>query len=250
MRLKVIGSNSRGNAYVLENDQEALLIECGVRFELIKKALDFNLHKVVGCIITHSHGDHCCGLEKLTHAGITAYATEGTCEELMASWKPNPHRLKSRHMAIPFSIGGFDIIPFKTVHDTKEPCGFLIHHDECGVVLFLTDTVYSPFSFKGLNNVIVEANYCEMILEQRRQAGTTIEILRDRVIESHMSIQNCIHLLKANDLSKVNNIVLIHLSDSHSDENRFKGDVEALTGKVVTVANKDMVIENFNKQPF
>ena len=185
MRLKIINnSNSAGNCYIMENDQDALIIECGVRFDLIKQALGFNLSKVVGCLVTHSHGDHCKATQELTHAGITLHATAGTCEELLEHWQPNPHRLRSHHTELPFSLGPFRIIPFKTVHDTKEPCGFLIHHPECGVVLFLTDTVYSPFVFKGLNQVIVEANYCEDILEEKRQAGGTIEMLRDRVIES------------------------------------------------------------------
>jgi phosphoribosyl 1,2-cyclic phosphodiesterase len=250
MRLKIINSNSKGNAYILENNQEALLIECGTRFDLIKQALGFNLSKVVGCIVTHSHGDHCKGAKDLTNAGIDIYATEGTCEELIANWNPLPNRVKPRHMAIPFSLGAFRIIPFKTVHDTKEPCGFLIQHEECGVVLFLTDTVYSPFLFKGLNNVIVEANYCERILQKKMEDGATMEFLRDRVIQSHMSLQNCKDLLRANDLSQVNNIVLIHLSDSHSDEVRFQREVEEVTGKTVHVAGKDMTIENFNKTPF
>lgn len=250
MRLKIINSNSRGNAYILESDTESLLIECGVRFDLIKRAAGFNLSKIVGCIITHSHGDHCSGVHDLTHAGVTVYATEGTCEELLERWRPNPHRVRPRHMAVPFSLGSFRIIPFKTQHDTKEPCGFLIHHDECGVVLFLTDTVYSPFRFNGLNNIIVEANYCDEILEGKRQAGATIEMLRDRVIQSHMSLRNCKDLLAANDLTQVNNIVLIHLSDSHSDELKFQREVATLTGKQVHVADRNMVIENFNKTPF
>lgn len=249
MRLKIINSNSKGNAYILESDTESLLIECGVRFGLIKRATGFDLSKIVGCIITHSHGDHCKGVKELTNYGVNVYATAGTCGELLENWGPNPYRLHPQHTELPFSLGAFQIIPFKTIHDTKEPCGFLIHHPECGVVLFLTDTVFSPFTFKGLNNVIVEANYCDQILEQKRQSGATIEMLRDRVIESHMSLQNCKDLLCANDLSQVNNIVLIHLSDSHSDEVRFKREVEAVTGKVVTVANKNMVIE-FNKTPF
>jgi len=250
MRLKIINSNSKGNAYVLENDQEALLIECGVRFDLIKKALGFNLNKVVGCIITHEHGDHCCGVKDMTHAGINVYATAGTCDHLVKKWGANPHRVHPRHTELPYNLGSFQIISFKTIHDTAQPCGYLIKHQECGVVLFLTDTVYSPFVFKGLNNIIVEANYCDEILEEKRQAGYTIEMLRDRVIESHMSLKNCKDLLAANDLSQVNNIVLIHLSDSHSHETRFKKEVEALTGKVVHVADKGMVIENFEKTPF
>ncbi len=250
MRLKVINSNSRGNAYLLENDQEALLIECGVRFELIKRALDFNLSRVAGALVSHSHGDHCSAVKDVTHAGINVYATHGTCEELLEKWSPNPHRLKPRHLGIAFTVGGFQILPFRTEHDCKEPCGFLIKHEECGTTLFLTDTVFSPYVFWGLNNIIVEANYCEEILEEKRRSGSTIEMLRDRVIESHMSLQNCKDMLTANDLSQVNNIVLIHLSDKHSHAERFKAEVEQLTGKTVTVADANMVIDNFNRTPF
>jgi len=250
MRLKIIGSNSKGNAYLLESKTDSLLIECGVRFQQIKQALDWNINKLVGCIVTHGHGDHACGVRDLTYAGINVYATGGTCEELIIKWKANPHRIKPRHTELPFSLGPFRIIAFKTIHDTKEPCGFLIHHAECGVVLFLTDTVYSPFTFKGLNNIIVEANYCDEILEERRINGNTVEAVRDRVIESHMSLKNCKDLLAANDLSKVNNIVLIHLSDGHSHAARFKREVEQLTGKNVHVADAGMVIENFEMTPF
>lgn len=56
MLLRVISSNSRGNGYVLENDNEALVIECGCSFMDIKKALNFNIRKIVGCIVTHEHG--------------------------------------------------------------------------------------------------------------------------------------------------------------------------------------------------
>jgi len=250
MRLKIINSNSKGNAYIVENDQEALLIECGVRFDMIKKALNFSLSKVVGCIVTHEHGDHCCGVKDLTYSGINVYGTAGTCNDLVHKWKANPHRVHPKHTEQSFNLGGFQIMPFKTIHDTKEPCGYMIRHAECGTTLFLTDTVYSPYSFKNLNNIIVEANYCEDILEQKRQSGSTIEMLRDRVIESHMSLQNCKAFLRANDLSQVNNVVLIHLSDSHSDEARFKREVEQVTGKTVWAADKGMVIENFNKTPF
>jgi ribonuclease BN (tRNA processing enzyme) len=64
-----------------------------------------------------------------------------------------------------------------------------------------------------------------------------------------MSLDTCVNLLNANDLSKVNNIVLIHLSDSNSDEQAFKKRVSDETGKNVTVASNGMEI-NFNKTPF
>ena len=46
--------------------------------------------------------------------------------------------------------------------------------------------------------------------------------LRNRILESHMSLKHFLELLKATDLSKVKAIYLLHLSDSNSDEELFK----------------------------
>lgn len=246
MKLTIINSNSAGNCYILQNAKEALIIECGVRADLIKKALKFNMAKVVGCLVSHAHLDHCKGVLSLMQAGIRIYATHGTLMEM--NIEVFNHRKKVITERIPFVIGGFRIVAFDVKHDAAQPVGFLIDHKETGTVLFLTDTVYSPYVFKGLNNVIIESNYCEEILEQKLNNGTG-KFLRDRVIESHLSIQNCKELLKANDLSRVNNIVLIHLSDNHSDAARFEKEVHELTGKNVFVADAGMEIE-FNKTAF
>lgn len=55
MKLKVLGSGSSGNCYILENDSEALIIEAGVPIMETKKALDFNIRKVRGVVISHEH---------------------------------------------------------------------------------------------------------------------------------------------------------------------------------------------------
>ena len=64
-----------------------------------------------------------------------------------------------------------------------------------------------------------------------------------------MHLDTCKGLLLANDLSQVNNIVLIHLSDSNSDEMRFQKEIAAATGKLVPVAVAGLEIE-FNKTPY
>ena len=58
MQLQVIGSGSQGNSYLLSNDTDVLLIELGVQFKRIKKALDYDLSKINGALVSHSHGDH------------------------------------------------------------------------------------------------------------------------------------------------------------------------------------------------
>ena len=221
------------------------MIECGVNFNLVKQGVKYNINSIVGCLTTHSHGDHCKAIRDVLKVGIRVYATTGEHKAMGTE-----HHHNSRYSIIkPFMVGSFEVIAFKVIHDTPEPVGYLIRHDECGTVLFLTDTVYSPFRFAGLNNIIVEANYCHKILDKRVADGENPKFLRDRVIESHMSIEHCKDLLLANDLSQVNNIVLIHLSDGNSDAGRFKKEVQEITGKSVHIAEAGLEIP-FNKTPF
>ena len=246
MRLTIINSNSQGNAYILENENEALLIECGVPFDKIKKALNFNYRKVVGCIITHEHKDHCKSVKDVMAAGMNVYSTFGSLNAMGVSIS---HRANAIVPGQSFSLGEYKILPFKVMHDCADPVGYLINHADCGNVLFLTDSYYCEYTFKGLNNIIIEANYCQDILDQRVAAGSNPKFLRDRVITSHMSLATCKQTLETYDLSSVNNIVLIHLSDGNSDAKRFKREVEEATGKTVHVADAGMNI-SFNKKPF
>lgn len=54
--LSVINSSSDSNGYILHNENEALIIECGCKFYDCKKLLGWNVRKVNGAIISHEHG--------------------------------------------------------------------------------------------------------------------------------------------------------------------------------------------------
>lgn len=246
MRLKVINTGSTGNAYLLYNEQEALLIEAGVLMPDIKKAIDFNFSKLSGCIVTHEHNDHAKSMLSIMRKGVNVYASRGT---LSAHGLLDEHRAFVIEQRVKTQIAKFDILPFSIQHDAIEPLGFLIQHEECGKVLFLTDTFYCKYTFPGINNILIEANYDKKIIDKRFGADSPMEFLRNRVLKSHFSIDNCVDMLKANDLSKTNNIVLIHLSEGNSNEKDFIDRVEKATGKNVFVASKGLDIP-FNKSPF
>ena len=148
-----------------------------------------------------------------------------------------------------FKVGNFKIMAFDVKHDAVEPLGYLIEHPDCGKTLFLTDTFYCKYTFPGLNNIIIEANYSKEIIDKKFGPESGKEFLRNRILKSHFSLENCKDFLKANDLSQVNNIVLIHLSDSNSDERQFVKEVYELTGKNVSAASNGLEI-NFFKTPF
>ncbi len=246
MKLKVLGSSSKGNSYVITSDTEALIIEAGIDFKEVQKALDWNIAKVAACLITHEHGDHAGKVNEVLSARIPVFASSGTIEamKITSVRKPQPC-----FEGVPFKVGRFEIIPFETRHDSAEPLGFYINHPETGTFLFATDTYYLPFTFEGLNNIIIECNYQQEILDRNIEKGRLPRALRKRTMKSHMSLENCITTLQANDLTAVNNIVLIHLSDGNSDSALFKREVNMTTGKTVHIARPGLEI-NLTKTPF
>ena len=247
MDLKILGSSSKGNCYLLENEEEALIIECGMNIADIKKALGFSFSKVKGGLVSHEHNDHSKSIKELMLMGVDIYTSRGTIRAL--GLDVTHHRLRTVKAGDIVKIGNFKILPFKIQHDCVEPLGFIINHPETGNILFITDSYYVENTFKNLNNILIEANFSQEIIEEKVRQGASPDFLRNRVFKSHMSLETCKKTLQANDLSKVNNIVLIHLSDSHSNATQFKEEIEQLTGKRVHVADGGIIIP-FNKQPF
>lgn len=235
MKLKVLGSSSNGNCYLLENKNSCLVIEAGVKFKEVKKALDYNINKICSCIITHEHKDHSGYINEYLKCGINCYMSEGTAEMLGCE----SFYIKKIKALQVFCVGEFKIMPFNTKHDCKEPLGYLINHKECGNVLFATDTYYLPNTFRNLNNILIECNYSMDILRD----NNINESLKKRIISSHLSIDTCIGVLNANDLSNVENIVLIHLSDNNSNAPEFKTRVECATGIPTVVAENGIEVD-------
>jgi phosphoribosyl 1,2-cyclic phosphodiesterase len=251
MELKILGSSSAGNCYVFDNGKEALVVECGISFQEVKKAVNFDISRIVGCLISHEHGDHAKHVQSVLNVRIPVFASMGTIHALgivPMCEKPKfyPIGLKANEQQ---RIGNFMVLPFNVQHDAAEPLGFLIQHPKMGTVLFATDTYYLPYRFNGLNNILIECNYRLDLLEANIEAGRVPAITRDRTIQSHASFDTCKEALHANDLSAVNNIVLIHLSDSNSNAVEFQQGIQAATGKNVHIATKGMTLK-FNKTPF
>ena len=51
--LRVIGSGSSGNSYILKCKNETLLIELGMPWSDILKGLNYKIDDVAGCIVSH-----------------------------------------------------------------------------------------------------------------------------------------------------------------------------------------------------
>lgn len=249
MILRVLGSSSSGNCYLLQSETtgEVLAIEAGVKFDKVKQALDYNVRSIVGCIISHEHGDHAKYVKEFTDACVPCYMSDGTRFALKVTDSPFAHAV---WLGEKFEVGSFSVIGFRVEHDANEPCGFFIRHEECGTVLFATDTYFLRYRFDGINNVMLECNYRKDILDKNLASGRIDKNRYDRTLQSHMSFDNCLRTLQANDLSQTCNIVLLHLSDGNSNEREFVQDIQSHYPNVaVTAATKGLSL-TFNKQPY
>ena len=232
MKIKVLGSCSKGNCYLLQLKTETLILECGINYKQILKGLDFNLESVVGCLVTHEHKDHSKAIRELTENGIDVFTSKGTLEKLDIK----NHRTKIIESEGSFKVGGFKILPFKAEHDAAEPLGFLIQHKEIGKLLFLTDSYYCEYKFKGLNHVLIECNYSKEILDRNIENGVIKVFLRNRIVKSHFELNNVIDFLRISDLKDLKTLTLLHLSSDNSDKDLFKSEVERNIGLPVKIA--------------
>jgi phosphoribosyl 1,2-cyclic phosphodiesterase len=240
MKLKVLGSGSSGNCYLLQSSEgETLIVECGVDIKEIKKALNFSFKNVVGCLVTHEHKDHSKEALRLAMLGIKLFTSAGTLQEI----NPGAGILKSKILADRgfYRIGNFTVCPFDTKHDAREPLGFLITHIECGTILFATDTYYIPYTFEDfdIHHVMIECNYSKEILKANNQLAK----LKDRIMQSHFELEDVKEFFKANGFMELRDVVLLHLSNANSDAEQFKGEIETLVKKPVYVADKGLEID-------
>lgn len=247
MRLTVLGSGSSGNGYVLQNEHEALVLECGCKVKDCLRALAFKAEKVRGCLVTHEHGDHAKYMEQYM-SYFPVYCSQGTASA------PNMRYGSLRRPVVlqplkTVCIGGFSIRPIDVQHDAAEPFGYIIKHDEIGTLLFATDTYYVKYTIPNLTNIMIECNYSLPILNENVRKGLIPAALKNRTLDSHMSLAHLKEMLAANDLRNVSRIVLIHLSSNNADPDMFRSEIERDTGKNTVVASKGLEVI-MNKVPF
>lgn len=236
MELTVLSSSSAANGYILKSSKgEVLIIEAGVKLAEVKKVLGFKTSGIKGCISSHRHGDHAKYVHDYTRNGINVY---GPVDIFIL---PH-HRNRPAQPGKGFTAGGFKVLPFEVAHDVT--CfGYLVEHEEMGRLVFMTDTFMSEYTFKGVNHWLVEANYSDEVLEEAIMEGSTHAGVKGRLLQTHMELSTLVNMLKANDMKAARNIVLMHLSDRHSNAEAFVRRLQEETGKPVYVADKGLTID-------
>ncbi len=231
IEIKCLASGSSGNAYYVTDGKTPLLIEAGIPWKQIQRSLNFQTSSLAGCLISHEHKDHCRVANDVIKAGIDVYTSKATAQALGLSG----HRIMPIQAKQQFNIGTWTILPFDLEHDV-ENLGFILANSTGEKLVYITDTAYCRYKFNGLTHVLIECNYSLDILRANVESGAVPVELKNRLLRTHFNLHNVKEFLRANDLSKVQEIWLLHLSDGNSDTERFKREIQALSGKPVYIA--------------
>lgn len=230
MNIKVLASGSTGNAYTISDGMTTLLLDAGIPLREIQIGTGFTVQLLAGAFVTHEHKDHSKAMKDLARLGVDVYASTGTLEACgLSGYRFHPVKALRE-----FDVRTFRVLPFDVEHDAAEPLGFLFTSFATGEkLLYFTDTYFIRYRFKGLTHIMAECNWTnDGIAESVAEGRIPIEMV-PRLVKSHMSLENLLDMLAANDMRMVRQIYLLHLSDNNSEALKMKEAVQRQTGAEV-----------------
>jgi phosphoribosyl 1,2-cyclic phosphodiesterase len=219
MRIASLGSGSRGNATLVQYRDTTLLVDNGFslkQFTRRLERLEIELDAIDAVLLTHEHGDHSGGVERLcARHEIPLWTAVGT-----ARAAPSPDFEYQRLVAgRAVTIGGIEIIPVTVPHDASEPLQFIFHQLDNGKRLgILTDTGHITRhiveAFSCLDALLLEFNYDVEMLA----SGPYPEMLKQRVGGNlgHLSNDQSLDLLRQIDTDSLNCLIAAHISEKNN----------------------------------
>lgn len=220
-------SSSSGNLYcVTAGNGKRLLIDPGVTWKKVQKALSYDLTNIAGCLISHEHKDHSKAVEDVLMSEIDVYASKGTFDALGVEHR-KAHIIRDKES---FNIDDtFNVFPFALQHDAAETLGFVImdriYKED---MLFVTDTcVIKQWFGLAFSIIAICCNYDGRLLRDRVDNGDCNEVLAKRLLDSHMEWHvTKTYIAESCCLDKCTEIHLLHMSLSNIDKEAVRAEFE------------------------
>jgi phosphoribosyl 1,2-cyclic phosphodiesterase len=236
--VKTIGSGSSGNCYLVNINDTRILLECGLPFKKIQKALNYRVSAIDFCLVTHEHMDHAKAVKDLLKSGTDCYMTKGTAEALGITG----HRLKIfKNWAVTkyktTYVRNILIQPLRTIHDAKEPVMYYIEDIKTKEsLLFVTDTAFMAYKIpEDINVLMIECNYVKKLIDERVDESEINVSLRNRIVKNHMSLETVLEALEDVKMTRLKKVYVLHLSDGNSDEKLIRDSIDKKLGVPVEV---------------
>jgi phosphoribosyl 1,2-cyclic phosphodiesterase len=245
VKLRILGTGSRGNALLLEAGETRILIDAGfVPRTLARRlrAVHVPPESISAVVVTHEHADHVGGVAaNVERHGWRVYATRGTIA--------NAPELQHAEVITPgatTTIGGLDILAVRISHDAAEPVAIVAtdratgHRTGIAYDLGLvTDSLRKAFAH--LDTLVVEANYDPTMLRigpyppsvQRRIASTRGHLSNGAAAAFVANVQH----------RGLRQVVLAHLSENCNTPALALAAVRPLCSAPVVAASQSVVTD-------
>ncbi len=235
MRFASLGSGSKGNATLIQEQETLLLVDNGFSLkESLRRLalLEIQPEAITAILVTHEHGDHVSGVGRLARKyGIPVWLTEGTrkaAEKILADLPVL--EIFNGHEGF-FSIQDVQIQPVTVPHDAREPSQFIFANGKQRLGL-LTDTgsitPHIVTEFDGCDALILESNHDDQMLAESLYP----QHLKDRISGrlGHLANHQAADLLSRLDTSRLRHIVAAHLSEQNNSISRVTACLSAALG--------------------
>lgn len=219
------GSGSSGNCYYVGTADEGILVDAGVDFNMMARAMHDNglsFANVRGIILTHDHGDHiryAYGmLRKYKNIGL--YCTPRVLNGILRRHNVS-RRIKDYHHPIykefTFTLAGMQITPFEVKHDGSDNSGFYIDFGSTSLTIATDLGVISdrPAHYlRQSQSIVIESNYDRTMLDQ----GPYPAYLKSRIISEtgHLDNQVTADFVAGMYTDRLRHVFLCHLSHENN----------------------------------
>ena len=218
LRFAYLGSGSKGNAALVRAQNTVLMVDCGFSVTEAEKRLarlDVGAEEVTALLVTHEHGDHLNGVARFARRyKLPVWMTRGTYRV----WKDqNVPAVEFFHAHEHFKIGDIRINPYPVPHDACEPCQFTFEYEgrKLGVLSDVgTVTPHICEQLDACDALMIECNHDPEMLRM----GPYSPSLKQRVAGplGHLSNEQTAGLLERIDLTRLQHLVIAHMSETNN----------------------------------
>lgn len=220
LRFASLGSGSKGNGTLVENESACVLIDCGFSVsetERRLRRLDRSPSDLSAILVTHEHSDHIRGVAPLARKyQLPVKLTHGTA--IAVNWQDERGVEKiTPHKSV--EVGSLSVLPIAVPHDAREPVQYVISSFglKFGILTDLGSVTASIVEHYGnCDCLLLEANHDVEMLA----TGPYPPFLKRRVGSDwgHLNNGQTADLLSRIDGSKIQTLVIGHISQKNNHQ--------------------------------
>lgn len=221
LTIDFLGSGSGGNATLVRWGRTCVLVDCGFGPRVLRRRLaevGLQPEALSALLVTHEHGDHVAGLRTLARLpGLPVHLTARTAEALggTSDWDCEPVLITPGRS---FRVGLFEVLPFSTAHDARQPVGFVLSLPDNRRLGIATDLGHANReavdALRGCQLLGIEANHDPRLL----RSGPYPAFLKRRICSrrGHLSNADAADLLDLVAGKELEHLFALHVSRTNN----------------------------------